>query len=277
VSWWGKLVGGAFGFLLGGPLGAVLGAALGHGFDRGMGGLPRGADASLGEGDRERVQTAFFTATFSVLGNVAKVDGQVSRDEIRLAEAVMDEMNLSADMRRAAINLFNQGKTPDFPLQDVLAQFRHECHGRTTLIRLFLEIQLQAAYADGELHPAESRLLQAICDQLGFSRAAFAGLERMIRAERAFRGGAGTGGGGQRRAQADSGRPTLQQAYDLLGVKRDASDADIKRAYRRLLSQHHPDKLVSKGLPEEMMKIAAQKTHEIRQAYERIKEARGNR
>jgi DnaJ like chaperone protein len=278
VSWWGKLVGGAFGFLLGGPLGAVLGAALGHGFDRGMGGLPRGAEATLNEGDRERVQTAFFTATFSVLGNVAKVDGQVSKDEIRLAEAVMDEMNLSADMRRAAINLFNQGKAADFPLDEVLAQFRQECHGRTTLIQLFLEIQLQAAYADGDLHPAESALLQSMCDQLGFSRMAFAALDRMIRAERAFRGGPGAGQGraGGGRAQADLGRPSLQQAYDLLGVKRDASDAEVKRAYRRLLSQHHPDKLVSKGLPEEMMKIAAQKTHEIRQAYERIKEARGS-
>jgi len=274
VSWWGKLVGGAFGFLLGGPLGAVLGAALGHGFDRGMGNLPGDAGDGLDEGERERVQTAFFTATFAVLGNVAKADGTVSRDEIRVAEAVMDEMNLSADMRRAAINLFNQGKAADFPLADVLAQFRHECHGRTTLIQMFLEIQLQAAYADGTLHPAEARLLQSICDQLGFSRLAFAALERMIRAERGFRGAGGGAGGGH--ARPDTGRPSLQQAYDLLGVKRDASDTEVKRAYRRLLSQHHPDKLVSKGLPEEMMKIATQKTHEIRQAYERIREARGD-
>jgi len=272
VSWWGKLVGGAFGFLLGGPLGAVMGAALGHSFDRGMGSLPDGAEAGLGEGDRERVQMAFFTATFSVLGNVAKADGKVSADEIRLAERVMDEMQLSPDMRRAAINLFNQGKTEGFPLAGVLAQFRQECHGRTTLIRLFLEIQLQAAYADGTLHVDEARLLQTICDQLGFSRQAFADIERMIRAEYGFRGGPGGG-----RAQADTGRPSLSQAYDLLGVKKDASDAEIKRAYRRLLSQHHPDKLVSKGLPEEMMKVATQKTHEIRQAYEAITAARGGK
>jgi DnaJ like chaperone protein len=60
----------------------------------------------------------------------------------------------------------------------------------------------------------------------------------------------------------------------LLGVPPQADDAEVKRAYRRLMSQHHPDKLVSKGLPEEMMKLAAQKTHEIRQAYEMITEAR---
>ena len=80
---------------------------------------------------------------------------------------------------------------------------------------------------------------------------------------------------GRGRASAGS-RPSADDAYQVLGVPRDASgDAEVKRAYRRLLSQHHPDKLVSKGLPEEMMKVAAQKTHEIRQAYERIREARG--
>lgn len=274
MSWWGKIVGGAFGFLLGGPLGAVLGAALGHNFDKGMSGLPEFGDAGLDEGDRERVQMAFFTATFSVMGHLAKADGRVSKDEIRLAETVMDEMNLSADMRRAAINLFNEGKRADFPLADVLAQFRQECHRRSTLIRLFLEIQVQAAYADGHMDRAEAELLASVCSQLGFPAAAFAEIERMIRAERGFRG---ESAGGRRRAQADTGRPSLAQAYELLGVSPEASDADIKKAYRRLLSQHHPDKLVSKGLPEEMMKLAAQKTHEIRQAYEAIREARGGK
>jgi DnaJ like chaperone protein len=267
VSWWGKLVGGAFGFMLGGPLGAVLGAALGHNFDKGMKAMPE--FGSVGAGDRERVQMAFFTATFSVMGHLAKADGKVSKDEIRLAETVMDEMNLSPDMRRAAINLFNEGKAAGFPLDEVLAQFRRECHGRTTLIRMFMEIQVQAAYADGCMDTAEARLLAKVCERLGFPAAALAEIERMIRAERGF-------GGGGRRATADTGRPSLKQAYDLLGVKADASDAEVKRAYRRLLSQHHPDKLVSKGLPEEMMKIAAQKTHEIRQAYEAIREARGS-
>ncbi len=74
---------------------------------------------------------------------------------------------------------------------------------------------------------------------------------------------------------AASRQTSLQAAYEVLGVSSDASDAEVKRAYRRLLSQHHPDKLVSKGLPEEMMKVASQKTHEIRQAYERIRDARG--
>jgi len=270
LSWWGKLVGGAFGFMLGGPLGALLGAALGHNFDKGLKALPD--DMQFEAGDRERVQTAFFTTTFSVMGCVAKADGRVSNEEIRMAEAVMAQMSLDTAMRKTAVSLFNQGKTEEFDLDAVLGQFRRECHGRSTLIGMFVEIQLQAAYADGRLDPAEDQMLQHICGLVGVSELDYRRLERMVRAERGF--GAGAGGPGSRRASS-TGRPGLQEAYQVLGVDTKASDADVKRAYRRLLSQHHPDKLVSKGLPEEMMKLAAQKTHEIRQAYEAIREARG--
>jgi len=273
VSWWGKLVGGAFGFMLGGPLGALLGMALGHNFDKGLRALP-GGDEVFASGDRERVQTAFFAATFAVMGRVAKADGRVSPEEIRMAEAVMTQMSLNAVMRRTAINLFNQGKASDFDLDGVLEQFRRECHGRSTLIGMFVEIQLQAAYADGRLDPTEDRLLREVCGRLGVSEFDYRRLERMVRAERGFSGSAG-GAGGRSRRTTGPARPSLQDAYQLLGVAPGASDAEVKRAYRRLLSQHHPDKLVSKGLPEEMMKVAAQKTHEIRQAYEQIREARG--
>ena len=264
MAWWGKLIGGAFGFLLGGPLGALLGAALGHNFDRGLKGLSHTAP-----GDQERVQTAFFTATFSVMGHVAKADGQVSPSEIRLAEAVMAQMRLDADKRRAAINLFNQGKRADFPLEDVLEQFRTECHRRRTLVQMFIEIQLQAAYADGDMNAAEQHVLLHICDQLGFSRQIFRHLEGMIRAA--------AGASQQRSRRAATPRDTVAAAYRILGTELSATDAEIKKAYRRLMAQHHPDKLVAKGLPEEMIELATQKTQEIRKAYERIKEARGLR
>ena len=267
MSWWGKMVGGAFGFMLGGPLGAVLGAALGHGFDKGL--TEVGERLEWAPGDQERVQTAFFTATFFVMGRVAKADGRVSRDEIRLAEAVMAEMDLDADMRRTAISLFNKGKAGEFPLDDVLADFRRECHGRSTLLRMFVEIQLQAAYADGELSREEDELLWHVCARLGFTELDYRRLRRSVEAERHFAGAGGAGAG------AGPREPSVADAYAVLGVPRSAGDAEVKKAYRRLLSQHHPDKLVSKGLPEEMMKVAAQKTHEIKLAYERIKRERG--
>lgn len=270
MSWWGKLVGGALGFMLGGPLGAILGVALGHNFDKGLKGLPEEgfAEGDFAPGDRERVQTAFFTATFSVMGAVSKADGRVSREEIRLAEAVMSQMDLSRDMRQTAMRLFNEGKKHDFPLREVVQQFRAECSRRTTLLAMFLEIQLQAAYADGRLDTAEDALLREICRMLGISELEYRRLERSVAA--ASQGGAAGGG----RAGVDTGEPGLEQAYQVLGVEPSATDAEVKKAYRRLLSQHHPDKLVSKGLPEEMMRMAAQKTHEIKQAYERVKRER---
>ncbi|MES9846654.1 MAG: co-chaperone DjlA [Candidatus Sedimenticola sp. PURPLELP] len=267
MSWWGKVAGGAFGFMLGGPLGALLGAVLGHSLDKGMKGL-EGAE-ELNPGDRERVQTAFFAAVFSVMGRIAKADGQVSQDEIALAESVMREMDLNAEMRSTAINLFNQGKGDDFPLDDVLHQFRRECHRRNTLIQMFIEIQIQAAYADGRMDSAEEQLLLHICHQLGIPEFAFRRLEKMVRAERHY------AGAGRGRAAPPTSGPTLSDAYAILNINADATDAEVKKAYRRLLSQHHPDKLVAKGLPEEMMKMAAQKTHEIRQAYEQVKASRG--
>lgn len=265
MSWWGKLAGGAFGFMLGGPLGALLGAVLGHNLDRGLRGLEQ--DGGVAPGEQERVQTAFFTATFSIMGHLAKADGRVSQDEIALARTVMERMDLDGSMRKAAIELFNQGKQAHFPLDDVLEQFRRECRRRSTLIQMFIEIQLQAAYADGRLDTAEEQMLLHICQRLGIPEFLFRQLQRMVEAQHGF---AGTG-----RQPHQAARPSLDDAYAMLGVSASASDAEVKKAYRRLMSQHHPDKLVAKGLPEEMMKLAAEKTGEIRKAYEQVKEARG--
>jgi len=269
MSWWGKVIGGAFGFMLGGPLGALLGATLGHGFDKGLSGVEQlGGPQSWGEGDQERVQAAFFTATFSVMGHVAKADGRVTEDEIDLARRTMEKMQLDEEQKRAAIGLFNTGKEDGFPLVDVLEQLRKECHRRVNLIQMFLEIQITTALADGELHPSEQQVLISVAEHLGISRGQFERLLAMVIAQQRF----------SRRewgaAKAPASRESLSEAYQLLGETKASSDAEIKKAYRRLMSQHHPDKLVSKGLPEEMMKIATEKTQEIKAAYELVRRSR---
>ncbi|WJW75839.1 co-chaperone DjlA [Thiohalobacter sp. IOR34] len=265
MNWWGKLVGGAFGYLLGGPLGALLGAALGHRFDQGLSGLE-----AAGPGDQERVQTAFFTASFAVMGHIAKADGRVSSDEVAMAEQIMRRMNLSAEMRRTAIRLFNEGKAADFPLDEVLEQFRRECHRRRNLLRMFLEIQLHAAYADGRLEAREAELLAHICQRLGISQLEFRQIEALVRAAHEFAGGA-------RQPAGPPPADRLQQAYAVLGVSPGASDAEVKKAYRRLMNQHHPDKLVAKGLPEEMIELATEKTQEIKAAYDTVRAARNQK
>ncbi|MCK4840819.1 MAG: co-chaperone DjlA [Methylococcales bacterium] len=262
MSWLGKVVGGAFGFMMGGPLGAILGASLGHQFDAGLSGLE--LDEKLSPGDQHRVQMVFFTATFSVMGHIAKADGKVTPAEIKLAKRIMDELALAGDMKKAAINLFQQGKEANFPIDDVLNQFRRECHRRTHLIRMFLEIQIQAAYADGVLDLSEEKVLHKICRHLGISRFEYERVKLGFQAQQRFYG----------HSQQLATKNMLDDAYEILGVSSSASDAEVKKAYRRLMSQHHPDKLVAKGLPEEMMKIAKEKTQQIRKAYETIKQQR---
>ena len=259
MSWWGKALGGAFGFMIGGPLGALMGIAFGHHFDRGMNRLDEVEDGA----DHERIQAAFFTATFSVMGHIAKSDGRVTADEIQLAQAVMERLGLSAEMRESAKKLFNEGKRDDFPIDEVMIQFRREVYPRTTLFLMFLEIQLQAAFADGVMHPAEKRTLSKICEHLGISPAELDRLEEMLQA--------GFGRAGYDPATAQT---SLQDAYQLLGVDESVSDAELKKTYRRLMSQHHPDKLVARGLPEEMIRDATEKTQQIKAAYELIRKSR---
>ena len=259
MSWWGKIVGGTFGFMMGGPLGAVMGAALGNYFDDGLEGIA--LDDSLGIGATERVQSAFFTTTFAVMGYVAKSDGKVTRDEIELAEQVMQQMHLTSEQRVLAINLFNEGKKESFPLDDVLAQFKREAFRRRNLVQMFLEILISTALADGSLHGDEERTLQHISAQLNWRPEEFFLLLRMVSGQAQF---------GDIRAESKK----LDAAYELLGVQESVADQELKKSYRRLMNQHHPDKLVAKGLPEEMIDIATQKTQDIKAAYELIKKHR---
>ena len=246
--------------MLGGPLGAVFGAAFGHNFDRGLGSL--GSQTAFTE-NVERIQTAFFTATFSVMGHVAKSDGQVSRMEIHMAEDVMRQMRLNAQQKKVAQRLFNEGKKGNFPLEEALEQFRLECHRRRNLMQMFMEIQIATALSDGSLNASESAILEKAASILGFSREGYNAILHRMRAQRHAHEG------------QDSGM-SLQDAYKLLGVDRNAPDAEVKKAYRRQMNQHHPDKLVSKGLPEEMMEMANKKVQDIKSAYETIKKSRKN-
>lgn len=277
---WGKVLGTLFGFMFGRIAGAILGFIVGHMFDRGysqdfdqMGGFGRFFSSS----NELRKQAIFFHALFSLIGHVAKANGKVTKDEILMASNLMDQMNLQGDIRREAQQAFNEGKAADFPVKDILLEFKESCHGRRDIMQVFLEILIQAAYADGKLHSEEQRVLETAARILGFRENELLYLLSIYEAEQRFRQGRGQAGQQHYRQrqqkQAAYGRnESLDDAYRILGVKKSDSAADIKKAYRKLMSEHHPDKLVSKGLPKQAMEIAKAKTQDIQAAYELIKQ-----
>ncbi len=280
----GKILGAFFGFLFGGPFGAILGLFLGHQFDKArrfsQAGFHSGGFGS-GPSQAER-QDEFFKAAFSVMGNVAKAKGQVTKEEIQLATIMMERMNLHGEQRKAAQDAFRAGKDSDFPLEEVLEKVRISTGGRFDLMQFFLELQISAAFADGDIHPSERNVLHKIAQSLGFSSEQ---LERRLRMQEAsFRFQRGGRFGGQEHQQQYTGggqwqqaqsRDVLSDAYSVLGVSEDADDKTIKRAYRKLMNEHHPDKLMAKGLPPEMMNVAKEKSQEIQQAYDLIKKEKG--
>ena len=131
MSWWGKLIGGAVGFSMGGPIGMLIGGILGHKL------VDKPNEDALG--NNELTQATFFSATFSIMGHIAKADGRVSEDEIAMARQIMDHMRLNPEQKKAAIQLFNEGKKSGFDVDGVLFQFKQAAHRRTTLMQMFLE------------------------------------------------------------------------------------------------------------------------------------------
>lgn len=259
VSWAGKVVGGALGAMAGGPIGALVGALLGHQFDRGVtesGGRPSAA-----------VQDAFFTTTFAVMGHVAKADGTVTEGEIRSARAIMHHMRLDPGQVQEAIRLFTDGKRAEFPLQETLDRFKRMSARRRDLHRAFMEIQVQAILTAGPINATTRDALWRVAQTLGVTRVEMAQIEALIRLQQARAG---------RRTTAGS-RTRLADSYRVLGVAPDAGEKEVKTAYRRLMNQHHPDKLRSRGMPDSMIPVAEEKTREIRAAYDAIRASRGMR
>lgn len=256
MQWLGKGIGGIIGAAIAGPVGSLLGILVGHQWDQ-------NAAAGRGRRSAHAISQLFFEVTFEVMGHVAKIDGRVSEDEIRVARRIMQGMRLSEPQVQFAIERFTRGKSAGFSVDERLAELGAELRGREDLARAFVQIQLQSAVGAGEVGAAKRRSLARVAHALGVGPDELAQIEAIVR-------GVASGGSAQ-----PSPAEMLAEAYRVLGVTPQATDEQVKTAYRRLMNQHHPDKLVARGLPESMIGVAEQKTHEVRTAYERIKTQRG--
>ena len=282
----GKILGTIFGFMFGRIPGAILGFIVGHMFDKGysqdfnqMGGF----SGFFTSQDDFKKQAIFFHALFSVMGHIAKADGKVSDVEIKMASALMDQMGLEGDTRKEAQQAFRECKEADFALKDIIVELKESCHGRRDILQVFLEILIQAAYVDGKLDKAEQKVLETAALHLGFKQNELLYLLSVYEAEIRFRqrGGQRNGQSSHRTHQGSqstySTQQSLNDAYQILGVSESDDDKAVKKAYRKLMSEHHPDKLVSKGLPKQALELAKNKAQDIQAAYEMIKEKRGMR
>lgn len=259
-QFFGKLIGGILGFMFAGPFGALLGLMAGHFFDKGLASNFRMANPE----HLQKVQDQFFTTVFSVMGRLAKSDGRISEQEVRQAEHFMNEMGLTPEHRKQAIALFQKGAEADFVIESVLIDFQQYCAPHPKLSHMLLVYLIGMAMADGEVHPAEEQILRQVAQSLNISPRAFEQLLRQLKAQQRFSG----------EQPGTVSEDAIGEAYQALGVAPDNSDKEIKKAYRRLMSQYHPDKLIAEGMPEDMVKMATEKSQEIQSAYELIKKHR---
>lgn len=286
TTWWGKIIGAFFGYLIAGPTGALFGLLVGNFFDRGLAHYFSNPHWFYYSEKRKVVQQIFFEATFSIMGHLAKADGRVTEKEIHIARQLMDEMRLSREQKILAKRLFNEGKQSLFNLNEILEKLKKSCKDNRDLLKLFLDIQYRAALTDG-LNTKKIQLLDVI-----FSKLDFAPLHKQYRFYEDF----GTGYSyeqpnnnhqqSQQKSSSESyssyskynyqsTKTNLDYAYALLEIVPNANKQEVKRAYRRLLSRNHPDKLIAQGLPQEMIKMANEKTQKIVKAYELICESKG--
>ena len=249
MTWFGKIMGGSVGFMLGGPIGALIGVSLGHAL------IDDNARARYSEQGRltgqEQRQAVFFTATFAMLGKMAKADGRVCQDEINAVNSFMqDKLRLDKTTKQFAMGVFNEAKDNSTSFEDYARQFGQVFQSEPQLRMMFYEMLFTVALADGVLHPAEEKILRDAPILLGLHSGVYGTVKRQFVSD-------------------------LSHHYAVLGLEDGADLAAVKKAYRKLVTEYHPDKIVSKGLPEDFIKFAEEKFREINESYEAIQKAKG--
>lgn len=226
----------------------------------------------------------FLMVNFEVLGHLSKAKGVITQDDIKVATQFMEQLQLQGSARQLAQDSFNRGKLKDYPLRARLRELYVSYRNRRNVLNIFCEQLIQAALSDGHLHNNEQQILFIVAEEFHIPKAQMAMYIQMMmgsfhfneqqsshRNERGYQYQQNNQG----YQQHSSRGPSIDDAYRVLGVNPSDDVTTIKRAYRKLMNEHHPDKLVSKGLPKEMLEAAKQRAQEIQAAYDLIKSKRG--
>lgn len=263
--YWGKIIGTVAGAVTLKPWFVLLGLFLGHQFDRGFAARYRDFE-TLGKASA-RLPEEFVRPLFQAMGHLSKSDGRVSENEIRAARSVMHRLSLGPAKVRNAMHWFEEGKRADFPLQSTINQTRRVAARNPELRLLFLRLVMEVVLAKDSVSQHERTLLWTICKEFDIGRVDLAQLEAMLRAQKGFR----------HSPEGDADASRVRNAYATLGVETTASNAEVKQAYRRLMSRNHPDKIASSNPGKVEVAAAEQRTKDIRSAYEMLKARRSIR
>lgn len=266
----GKAVGLVLGFWLGHWSGAALGIILGHSFDFHRATIFAFLRNSFSKIALHKPSESLYRETlFICLGYIAKQNGHISPQEIAAAEALFKRMNLNTKQRQAAIVHFNQGKLATDQIESKLEQLRKRFAKRQLRRLDFIDQLINIAYAGGPASDAQLKILYSFLPLLNVSSAEFSRLHQRTRERKGY-----THQHTYQPSQAVSGSALLQ-AYQALGLSSTASPDEIKLSYRKLMSIHHPDKLVAQGLTERALEQGKEKAQEIQHAYSVLKKSRG--
>lgn len=296
---WGRILGTAFGFIFAKLLGAGLGFVVGYWFDRKYGRYFSGffLDPFVTQSNPSQEAT-FFYALFTAHGHLAKAKGRVTAADIAAAQELMTELALSTSLLQEAQDAFRAGKSASFPFVATLKQFRRDYANRRVILQSFMRQLISLLAQAGSLEENTYTLLLKAAQTLGFTRFE---VDRWLMMEAAYQPSTAgapqekaqsfSQGGFQNSSQSESQRKSqkrhrrqespqaalspLQQAYKTLGLVSSVSDSDLKKAYRKLMLEHHPDKLAAQGLPEEMRVTATRRAQEVQAAYAFIRRQRG--
>lgn len=274
-SIWGKILGGVFGYLMTrSPVGAVIGILLGNFFDKGLAKHFSKPFWLFHQEQDTALRELYITHLFQVLGFLAKQDGRVSELEIQDALLLMQKLELNPSTTALAKKAFNEGKKPGFMLEKNVHELRVHCQHKPGLVHLFAEI-LYESVINRDSSSSKIKGLNRVFSHLGF-----APLDKQYRFYRDFDARVfrqeGSSNHQQRRSYSSgTSGGGLEKAYALLAVNQNASRDEVKKAYRKAISKHHPDRLIAQKKAAYEIKAANEQTQRITKAYDMICKARG--
>ena len=240
MSIWGSLIGGMIGFSLGGPFGMLLGSLIGGKISRAKGSF---------NNSFAQPQQVFALSLIVLSAKLSKADGQVSKEELI---AVKDKLKIPDNELDQVGKIFNKAKEESTGYQPYAEQIAQIYKNNLNVLEEVVNILFYIAEADGNISDAELNMIEDISRIFGLNQTQFNSLK-------------------ESRKSSDKLNP-----YVVLESKPDDNLTNIRKRYLKLSKEHHPDLLLSKGVPQEVIEESKKKMRAINSAWDQIQKLKSN-